>query len=245
MGDIGSGVTKVLSVATEVPAKISSIARDFELDVGTRKVSVHLGGEPKQLWPPDVDVENIPDAVLPSDVNKTIRGIIDKLKAAATFNLGSVVDLLISLAVCSTCAVIGLGIMLHFPSRYWILLFFAALILSGLACGSFWFLYHFLNRILSVGSELLKVDVGPAVGNALLSFQISAAQGVLSLLLCFFSIVNRRFRRPSQPHGMETKCRKSSLPSREMTEHQGREHGAEAAPSRPNIRVPATTTQLR
>ncbi|KJK73420.1 hypothetical protein H634G_11365 [Metarhizium anisopliae BRIP 53293] len=37
MGDIGSGVTKVLSVATEVPAKISSIARDFELDVGTRK----------------------------------------------------------------------------------------------------------------------------------------------------------------------------------------------------------------
>ncbi|KAF5120965.1 hypothetical protein E5D57_013301 [Metarhizium anisopliae] len=107
MGDIGSGVTKVLSVATEVPAKISSIARDFELDVGTRKVSVHLGGEPKQLWPPDVDVENIPDALLPSDVNKTIRGIIDKLKAAATFNLGSVVGLLISLAILDSAILRG------------------------------------------------------------------------------------------------------------------------------------------
>lgn len=247
IGDIGNGVTKVVSIATEVPAKVSSVVEvieteiakllSFELDAGTRHASVHVGGKPIQIWPPS-GAMSVTDLPLSSKQQEPIKSIVKAFNEALSIDLGNLVGLLIFLAILSACAVIGLGIELHLTSGrccgmvVWFSLILVGLTTSGTACYFFWFLYHSLNVIISVARDKnLTVETGAAIQKARYTFLASAVQGGVSFILCFLSVMHKAFGRRSKLPGKNTNYEKSSPRPLNMAEY--RPHNV-AAPGPPH-----------
>lgn len=209
IGQVGDAVTKVVSVATEAAAEASGKIDDakakivdltkVELDVGTKNMVLHAGGGRYELWPPKVELDNVPDlSGLSPNAANAIKEIKEELKRVESTSLELAVYVWIVSAFLLSCAYLGLAVRSHAASGHRcevlgpVAVFIVVFLLNMLVCISLWFVYVLLNKALNLGHVVFgDVNTGTATGSLFASSCISTAQCAIPLFLGLAFLIRR------------------------------------------------------